>query len=112
MADAAQVRALIEVVRANPDDVIGATVDALVRLAGDGLDRLALMDLLWALQLETEALSEDALGLIGDVADALLGQCLPEHIIRLPGDAPGETPLLEAAAEAARRWRPPSMPSR
>jgi len=63
VADPALVRALIEVVRANPDDVIGATIDALVRLAGDGLDRLALMDLLWALQLETEALSGDALGL-------------------------------------------------
>jgi hypothetical protein len=112
VADPAQVRALSEVVRANPDHVFGATVDALVRLAGDGLDRLALMDLLWALQHETEALSEDALGLIGDVADALLGQCLPEHIIRLPGDAPGETALIEAAAEAARRWRPPSMPPR
>jgi len=91
VADPAQVRALIEVVRANPDDVIGATIDALVRLAGDGLDRLALMNLLWALQLETEALSEVALGLIGDVADALLGQCRPERIIGLPGDAPGET---------------------
>jgi len=91
VADPAQVRALIEVVRANPDDVIGATIDALVRLAGDGLTRLALMNLLWALQLETEALSEDALGLIGDVADALLGQCRPERIIGLPGDAPGET---------------------
>ncbi len=112
MADPAHVRALIEVVRANPDDVIGATIDALVRLAGDGLDRLALMELLWALQLESATLSEDALGLVGDVADALLGQCRPEHIIRLPGDAPGETALLEAAAEAARRWRPPSMPSR
>jgi len=107
VAEPAQVRALIEVVRANPDDVIGALFAKMVRLGGDGLDRLALMDLLWALQLETEALSDDDLGLVGDVADALLGQCRPEHVLRLPGDPPGQAALVEAAAEAARRWRPP-----
>ncbi len=108
MIDAGLVQAFVNVVQARTDDVIGALFDALYDLSEAGHDRLDLMALLWAVQLRSDVLSGEAMGLVGDAADALLGQCHPSQIIRLAQDPPGEAALVAAAADAAARWRPPS----
>lgn len=98
---------MVDLVRDHPDDVIGALVDAAWELSATGLDRLALVDLLYEVQLRTDVLPDEVRGLVGDVVDALLGQCRPSQILRLVGDPPGEAALVAAAAGAAARWQPP-----
>lgn len=82
-------------------------VAALVSMAG--ATRLELMALLWDAQTLAPRHSPER-GVLGDVADALLGQVRPEQVLRLPGDPPGEMALLAAVAADAARWSPAARP--
>lgn len=75
-------------------------------LQAAGKTRLELMALLWAAQACSPRHSPER-GLLGDLADAVLGQCAPGHVVRLPGDPSDEAGLLASVATAARLWRPP-----